>query len=458
MEVQQSKLPRLMLVGTGSGAGKTTVTCAVMKAYQRRGKRIAGFKCGPDFIDPMFHSSVLGVKSRNLDIFLSGEAGVRFLMARSAAGADLSIIEGVMGMYDGLSMTSDEASSNHLALLTGTPEILIVETGGMALSMAPMLKGYREFRPKLVKGIILNQCSEGMYPYYKEMLEAQLGIQVYGFLPMVPEATIGSRHLGLVTAEEIGDLQYKMDKLAQAAESFIDLDGLAKLAEASEELVWTDLWAPLLAEKKPAQKTRIGIAKDKAFCFFYQDNLDLLEALGAELVYFSPLEDVKLPEDLQGLILYGGYPELYGAQLAGNTAMLESIKTAVVGGLPTLAECGGFMYLMEHMTDAEGQRHAMVGAIEGESKMLDHLVRFGYANMKTLKDNLLCSEGSEIPIHEFHYSDSDNNGNGCYVEKKQRSWHCVHVTETLFAGYPHLHYGSRPEMMARFITVCGKSK
>lgn len=458
MEAIQSKLPRLMLVGTGSGAGKTTVTCAVMKAFQTRGNRVAGFKCGPDFIDPMFHSSVLGVKSRNLDIVLSGEEGVRFLMARAAAGADLSIVEGVMGMYDGLSMTSDEASSNHLALLTETPEVLIVEIDGMALSVAAMIKGYLNFRPNLVKGIILNQCSEGMYPYYKEMIEEQLGIRVYGFLPMVREAIIGSRHLGLVTAEEIDDLQQKMNKLAEAAEKSIDLDGLAELAAQADVLEWTNLWAPFLADHQMEQKKRIGIAKDKAFCFFYQDNLDLLEALGAELVYFSPMEDAQLPEDLDGLILYGGYPELYGEKLAGNTSMLESVKKAVTGGLPTLAECGGFMYLMEYLRDAEGRRHAMAGVIQGESKMLDHLVRFGYAKMRALKDNLLCGEGSEIPVHEFHYSDSDNNGDGFFVEKKQRSWHCVHVSENLFAGYPHLHYASRPEVMVRFLEACSKNK
>jgi len=456
MEVQKSRLPRFMIVGTGSGSGKTTVTCAVMKAMQLRGNRVAGFKCGPDFIDPMFHTSVIGVKSRNLDIFLSGEEGVRFLFARSARDADLSIIEGVMGMYDGVSMTSDEASSNHLARLTGTPEILVVEVDGMALSLAALIQGYLNFRPNLIQGIILNQCSEGLYAYYKDMIESQLGIRVYGYLPMVEEATIGSRHLGLVTADEIADLQNKIQRLAEAAERSIDLDGLTELANVAEAMEWTDLWQSV---RRPSDsKIRIGVARDKAFCFFYQDNLDLLEALGAELAFFSPLEDSELPEDLQGLILYGGYPELYGEQLSRNTSMLESIRRAVQNHLPTLAECGGFMYLLETMEDAEGQRHAVVGAIEGESKMLNHLVRFGYAKMKALKDNLLCETGAEIPVHEFHYSDSDHNGDGFFVEKKQRSWHCVNLSETLFAGYPHLHYGSRPELMVRFLEFCTDKK
>ncbi|MZQ98235.1 MAG: cobyrinate a,c-diamide synthase [Acidaminobacter sp.] len=456
MEIQKSRLPRFMIVGTGSGSGKTTVTCAVMKAMQLRGNRVTGFKCGPDFIDPMFHSSVIGVKSRNLDIFLSGEEGVRFLLARSSQDADLSIIEGVMGMYDGVSMTSDEASSNHLARLTGTPEILVVEVGGMALSLAALIQGYLNFRPNLIKGIILNQCSEGLYAYYKDMIESQLGIRVYGYLPMVEEATIGSRHLGLVTADEIADLQTKIQKLAEAAERSIDLDGLTELAREAEVLEWTDLWQSV--RKTSGNKIRIGVARDKAFCFFYQDNLDLLEALGAEIAFFSPLEDSALPEDLQGLILYGGYPELYGEQLSHNTSMLDSVRTAVQNHLPTLAECGGFMYLLETMVDAEGQRHAMVGAIEGESKMLNHLIRFGYAKMKALKDNLLCEAGAEVPVHEFHYSDSDHNGEGFFVEKKQRSWHCVNLTETLFAGYPHLHYGSRPELMVRFLEACKGKK
>jgi cobyrinic acid a,c-diamide synthase len=445
-----------MIVGTSSGSGKTTVTCGILKALSLRGLRVAGFKCGPDYIDPMFHSKVLGIQSRNLDVFLSGEEGIRFLLAKSSTEADVSVIEGVMGMYDGLSMESEEASSNHVASLTQTPEILVVDVKGMALSAAALIGGFLSFRPNLIRGVILNRCSEAMYPIYKKMIEEELDITVYGFLPMVSEAAIESRHLGLVTADEIEDLQYKLDLLAAATASFIDLDGLLALGDGAAPHVWTELWE----EIKPVDQSglRIGVARDQAFCFFYQDNLDLLERLGAELVYFSPLEDSELPHDINGLILYGGYPEEFAAQLSVNTSMLEQVRKAVQSGMPTLAECGGFMYLMESLVDRQGHSFPMTGVISGHSWMTHKLSRFGYLKLTALSDNLLCKEGDTFHAHEFHYSESDHNGEGCLAEKKDRSWHCIHLKDHLFAGYPHLHFAVNTRMAKKFAEKCFEFK
>lgn len=452
MDLLKAHIPRIMFVGTSSGSGKTTVTCAVMKALAVRGLKVAGFKCGPDYIDPMFHSKVMGIQSRNLDVVLSGEEGVRFLLAKSSTDAEISVIEGVMGMYDGLEMASDEASSNHIACLTQTPEILVVDVYGMALSAAALIGGYLSFRPNLIRGVIFNRCSEAMYPIYKQMVEAELGITVYGYLPMVSEAAIESRHLGLITADEIEDLQYKLDQLAAAAAACINLDGLLALGNEAVPLVWADLWRHI----KPVNQgvVRIGVARDQAFCFFYQDNLDLLERLGAELVYFSPLEDEELPQSVSGLILYGGYPEEFAARLSMNTSMLEQIRKAVQSGMPTLAECGGFMYLMETLVDRQGQRFSMSGVITGQSWMTHKLSRFGYLKLTAQSDNVLCKKGDEIYAHEFHYSESDHNGKGCLAEKKDQAWHCIHLKDHLFAGYPHLHFAVNTRMAERFVVKC----
>lgn len=444
--------PRILVAGTSSNAGKTTVTCAVLKALKNRGVKLAGFKCGPDYIDPMFHAKVMGLKSRNLDLVLQGEAGVRFLLARSAASADFSVIEGVMGIYDGLGMETEEASSNHIACLTGTPEVLVVDVYGMALSAAALLHGYLTFRPNLIRGVIFNRCPESMYPYYQRMVEEQLGLKSYGFLPMVPEAALESRHLGLVTAEEIEHLSLKLDRLADVASQTVDLDGLLALGQEAKPLLYDDLWqeaAPL--SDKPI---RIGIAKDKAFCFYYQDNLDLLERLGCEIVEFSPLKDQRLPENLSGLILPGGYPEIFASELAANVGMLKSVRQAVLSGLPTLAECGGFMYLLEGLFDTAGKTHGMTGVLSGASWMTEGLVRFGYLSLTAKKDNLLLEAGETVFAHEFHHSDSDANGVDLNAERKGNRWPCGHASLRLFAGYPHLHFGANLRAARRFVKAC----
>ena len=445
----QNNAPRLLFAGTGSGCGKTTVTSAVLRALQRRGEALTAFKCGPDYIDPMFHTAVLGIPSRNLDLFFVDENEARGQLARHVPVGGMGVIEGVMGFYDGVSGTSDTASAAHLARATDTPAVLIVRPRGQSLSLAAEIKGFRDFAPNTLRGVILNGVSKAMYPFYKAIAE-QAGLTVYGCLPPVPAAEIPDRHLGLVTAQEIGDLQAKLDLLADAAEEGLDLDGLCALARTAPPLA--DEGVPLArVTDKPV---RIAVARDRAFCFYYADNFDVLRALGAELVEFSPLDDQALPTGIDGLYLGGGYPELYAAQLAANRSMRESIRAAVQGGLPAIAECGGFLYLHRTLDGNE-----MAGVIDADARMTGRLQPFGYVTLTAARDNLLCRAGERIRAHEFHYAQSGDNGTAFRAEKPNgRAWACVHATETLYAGFPHLYLRANPAFAQNFVRACAQKR
>ena len=446
-------LPRIQIVGTHSGSGKTTVTCAILHALCKRGLKAASFKCGPDYIDPMFHTKILGLRSRNLDVFMSGEEGVRFLFARNAKGADISVIEGVMGMYDGASFNSGYASSNHVAALTQTPQILVVDAAGMGRSLLSVVHGFASFEQNRLAGIILNNCSDKLYGLYKSLIEDACDLRVYGHLPRIKEAVISSRHLGLITADEIADIDAKLAVLGEAAAQHIDISGIIELSRTAPGLGCKNLWAGL--EKTAG--VRIGVAKDNAFSFLYQDNIDLLEELGAKIVYFSPIGDAVLPE-VDGLILSGGYPEVHARALEQNEGMRQSIRKAVLSGMPTIAECGGFMYLLDTITCADSQSYKMAGAISGYAFMTQKLDRFGYVTLTAKHAGLLCRQGECIMGHEFHYSDSSNNGDGFVARKKDRQWDCIHTSSTLFAGYPHIHFAADPIKASRFINACMKHK
>lgn len=438
----RNNAPRLLLAGTGSGCGKTTVTTALLRALQRRGVPLAAFKCGPDYIDPMFHTEALGVPSRNLDLFFVDETEVRGQLARHIPADGVGIIEGVMGFYDGVSGNTDIASAAHLARATDTPSVLIVRPRGQSLSLAAEIKGFRDFAPNTLAGVILNGVSAGMYPFYRAIAE-QAGLPVFGFVPPVPESEIPDRHLGLVTAAEIGDLQSKLDRLADAAETGLDLDGLLALARTAPPLA--DQSAPLVpVTDKPV---RIAVARDKAFCFYYADNFDVLRALGAELVPFSPLADENLPEGIDGLYLGGGYPEVHKAQLAANHTMRDSIHNVVLGGLPTIAECGGFLYLHRTLDGAE-----MAGVLDADAKLTKKLQPFGYVTLTARRDNLLCRAGGQIRAHAFHYAVSTDEGADFDAQKPNgRAWACVYATDTLYAGFPHLYFRSNPAFAENFV-------
>ena len=451
MNVITTDLPRFMIAGTNSGAGKTTVTCAILKALQNRGLRLSAFKCGPDYIDPMFHTQVIGTKSRNLDLYMCDERTVRYLFAQNGGSADVSVIEGVMGLYDGLDK-GEECSSNHLARVTATPTILVLEGRGASLSLAAKIYGFLHFRPNNIKGVILNKTAAAMYPVLKEIIERELPVKVYGYMPPVTGAEFASRHLGLVTAGEIADIRQRLELLAAACEQTVDLDGLLALAKEHAPFNYSDIWS---VEPRVIQHVRIGVARDKAFCFYYEDNLALLENMGARLEYFSPLADSRLPEDLDGLILSGGYPEEYARILSGNAAMLNSVKQEVNGGLPTIAECGGFMYLCRSLANRAGVGYKMAGVIDADCVIGDRLSNFGYIKLTAQTDNLLCRAGESINAHEFHYSTSSDAGSGFTAGKADgRSRSAIHATATMFAGYPHIHFWGNRDFARNFIEKC----
>ena len=443
--------PRLLRCAPASGGGKTTVTCALLQTLVNRGAGPVAFKCGPDYIDPMFHSEIIGAKSRNLDLFFLGRDTARYLLEKNSRGSGLALIEGVMGYYDGIGLSAD-ASAYDLARATGTPAVLVLDGRGRALTAAAAVKGMRDFRPDSgIRGVILNRVSPMLYPRLKEAIEGETGVTVYGYLPNLPGCALESRHLGLVTAAEVAGLREKLSALAAQAEKSVDIDGLLALAASAPAL---DAAAPALpppVEGRP----RIAVARDKAFCFYYADGLELLEALGAELAEFSPLADEALPEGTCGLYLGGGYPELFAGALAANAPMREAVRAAVAGGLPTVAECGGFLYLNRLLSDGEGRDWPMAGALPGRAANTGRLGRFGYVTLTAKKDGLLCQAGESFPAHEFHYWDSTTPGTDFHAQKPQsdRGWDCAFHTPTLYAGFPHFHFWAAPSAARNFVAA-----
>ena len=452
---KQRKVPRILLGAAASGSGKTLITCGLLQALKNRKLQVTSFKCGPDYIDPMFHSRVIGTKSRNLDSFFADEDTVRYLLEKNARDCEISVIEGVMGYYDGLAGISAKASAYDVAKITKTPAVLIVNAKGMSLSAAAFIKGFVEYQEdSQIRGVILNQVSSMMYPRLKQIIEEELSIKVYGYVPVVKDCVLESRHLGLVMPEEIVDLQQKLMELAEILEKSVDIDGLLELAEHAEELPVQE--SPVAYHT--GRKIRIALAKDEAFCFFYQDNLELLEEMGAELVPFSPIHDKKLPEHIDGMLFHGGYPELYAKKLSENKEMLAAVCAAVQTGIPYMTECGGFMYLHQEMEDMEGHSWPMAGVIHGKSWRTPRLTRFGYI---TLEDGTCFGEHvGAIRAHEFHYFDSDCCGEA-YTAKKplsSRSWKCIHSDGQGMSGFPHMYYYSNLRVPEQFLRACEERK
>ena len=443
----------LQLVATApqSGSGKTTAVCALLGAMAARGLTPCAFKAGPDYIDPMFHRAVLGVESHNLDLFFSTPETVRSLYARHAAGHGAAVVEGAMGYYDGLGGVSDTASAWHLADTLDLPALLVVRPKGASLTLAATLRGLLAFRtPHHIAGILLNDCTENLYKMLRPMLERETGLPVVGYLPFLPGAAIESRHLGLKTAAEIADLQARLKLLADAAQSSIDWPLLQRLFDRPAPAAAPPVAVP--------PRVRLAVARDAAFCFTYAETLEALQENGAELCFFSPLQDTALPPDIGGLYLPGGYPELYAAELAANAPMRAAIKSAVENGLPTAAECGGFLYLGQTLEDADGTPHLMAGVLPGQGVKTGRLVRFGYATLTAQADSMLFAAGEQFPAHEFHHWDSTQNGTALTAAKANgRQWACGFANAHLYAGFPHLYWAGTP-LAQRFVAAAERYK
>lgn len=442
-------MKQLMIAAMQSGSGKTTLTCALLAALKKRGTAVQAFKCGPDYVDPMFHTRVLGVPSRNLDLFLQGAEGVRRTV-QACCGAELAILEGAMGFYDGLAGTSD-ASAWQVADTLGTPVVLAVSPKGQSLTLAAQIKGLRDFRqPSHLAGVVLNQCTAGLYAHLAPIITAETGLPVLGYLPPMDEARIEGRHLGLLTAEEISDFTARYEAIAAQLEQTVNLDALLALAAPVQQMQ---------THPEPcAPRCRIAVARDAACSFYYADTLDALRSAGAELCFFSPLADAALPEEIGGLYMGGGYPELHAQEFANNKTMCAALLAAYESGMPMVLEGGGFLLMQQTLADPAGQQFPMAGALPGSAENAGRLQRFGYVHLTGKTDTLLLHAGEELPAHEFHYWNSTCNGTALHAQKPRstRGWDCCCADERLYAGFPQLHFGGELPLAQRFADAAAR--
>ncbi len=437
--------PRIVLAAPKSGSGKTLLTCALLEAMKQRKQRVRAFKCGPDYIDPMFHQKVLGIPSRNLDLFFTGEEQTRALFLRDGNEDELSVIEGVMGLYDGLAGTSEKASTYHLAKALKAPIVLVVNARGMGRSILAEIAGFLSMdEEKLIRGVILNQTNASLYQLIAPMIESKFGVAALGFFPNRTDLALESRYLGLKLPDEVEALHEKVAQAATQLAETVDLERILAIANEAPELV-----VPLQEESAEEQTVRIAVARDEAFCFYYEDNLKTLEQYGAEIVFFSPLRDKSLPVNVHGVLLGGGYPELLAKELSENEEMKAATQKALAAGLPSLAECGGFMYLHDTLKTQDEKVYQMAGLIHGDCFYTGKLVRFGYAEV-TMPD------GNVVKGHEFHYFDSTANGEDCVAEKPitGKNWRLGHYGENHFWSFAHLYYPSCPQFAKWFVERC----
>lgn len=432
-------MKRFMIAGTGSGCGKTTITCAILAALKKRGINSAAFKCGPDYIDPMFHRRAIGVESHNLDSFFCDSNTIRFLL--NEYSAEVSAIEGVMGFYDG-----KDGSAFKVSEITDTPVVVVINCKGMSDSIGAVMSGFLGYnKPNNIVGFIFNQLPEKLRPLAEKLCN-ELNTRFFGIFPR-NDIHFESRHLGLVTADETVDIAEKLDILGELAEKYLLLDDLCGLEGNSFDAKIT---MPVYSDISPI----IAVASDNAFCFRYSENIDLLEKMGCKIRYFSPISDRSVP-DADGLLLCGGYPELYAEKLSDNKTMLESVKNAVKSGIPTIAECGGFMYLNKAIITNDGKSFRMAGVFDSDAFSTDRLQRFGYITLKSDIDSMICQKNHSIRAHEFHYWDCTCCGNGFIAEKQDgKSWKCAYIGDNLYAGFPHLYFYSDISIAERFVEKC----
>ena len=376
----QVNTPRVMFAATRSGSGKTTVTCGVLAALKKQNIKVQAYKCGPDYIDPMFHRTVLGIDTGNLDTFFAGADAIGRILARDTKDAELIVMEGVMGYYDGVGGTTTMASSYELSKVTKTPVVLIVDAKGASVTLAAIIRGIMEYKKdSRIVGVILNRVSPMFYSRSKHVIETECGIPVLGYLPEDASFAVPSRHLGLLQPDEMQKQRDWVETVAEAARKTIDIDGILEIAAQAEMLQIQKATGETEKSKFPAGY-RIGVARDAAFSFYYRENLRMLEDMGATLVYFSPLTDAHVSE-VDALIFGGGYPELYAKQLYENQSMRASVWQALEAGMPCHAECGGFLYLGKSLADAEGNVYEMVGFLDGAGFRTERLQRFGYVEI-----------------------------------------------------------------------------
>lgn len=477
-EVNPGQIPKILVAGSHSGVGKTTITMGLIAALRRRGARVQPFKAGPDYIDPTYHSLAADRPCRNIDTWMTPPDRALALFYKASQKVDIAVIEGVMGLYDGSSYEDEEGSSAQIAKLVGAVVVLVLDVGKMARSAGALAFGYTQFDPELeIAGFILNRCgSPGHYEGVKLAVERATDLPVFGWLPKEAGLHIPERHLGLVPTDERGELTDFIQHAASVVEQYVNLDQILEAAEKDKIVppkagrtspAWAESnasFVPGLSAADWAQSLdtppKIAVARDAAFSFYYEDNLDLLRESGAEILFFSPQSEPELPRGASGLYFGGGFPEMQAAQLAANTSLKAAIRRAHIAKMPIYAECGGFMYLTEAIIDLEGRRHEMVGLAPGSARMQPRLMSLGYRVVESPDGNFLLPQGLTARGHEFHWSHWEKPAG------TPPAWHIQprrgsdspradgYSAGNLVAAYVHLHFAYRPELAHNFVAAC----
>ncbi|MBL4936193.1 cobyrinate a,c-diamide synthase [Clostridium sp. YIM B02515] len=427
-----------------SGGGKSTFTLALMKALIDRGYDVQGFKAGPDYIDAAFHTHICKKASRNLDLFMMGEDGVKTSFSKGEG--DIGVIEGVMGLYDGLGYDS-RYSTYHLSKVLNIPIILVITPKAQSNTICAELLGLLNYENADIKGVVLNNITEGYYKLLKKLIEKNTPLKVFGYIPADKRIAIGSRHLGLIQSSEVEDLDKKISICSKFLQEHLDLEEIIKCMKETENYNSTFI-------QNKDRKLRIAYAYDKAFSFYYKDNLELLQTVG-DMIPFSPLKDKKLPKDIDFLYIGGGYPEVFEEELSNNIELLVDIREKLQNGLPAYAECGGLMYLTKG-----SEKNSFVGFFNGFYKMSDRLVNFGYANLKVAESNHIFKKGLSINCHEFHKSYVKLSEQAIYCLSKdyyeEKKWHCGYIKNNVIASYAHVHFYGNMEFFNSLVNLAYK--
>jgi cobyrinic acid a,c-diamide synthase len=450
-------LPRLTIAGTHSGVGKTSIATALMAALTRRGLRVQPFKIGPDFIDPGFHRLASGRASRNLDGWMLSRETNLEILAQASEDADIAIIEGVMGLFDGSDALTQTGSTAEMSKWLGSPVLLVIDASAMAGSAAVLVRGFEDFDSDvLLAGVLCNRVGgSGHADILRQAILGHCRAKPLGFLPPDPKIALPERHLGLVMASESLCREH-LDAMANWIETNVDIDKL--LTVAREQSLPLETSRPLPSRAIAERRARIGLARDAAFCFYYEDNLDLLKECGAELIEFSPISDGGLPADLDGLYLGGGYPEIHAARLSENASMRDAIVQFAKAGGPIYAECGGFMYLCEAIVDTDGCEYQMAGLFPTRVRMQKQLAAIAYVEVEASEDALWLRAGQRLRGHEFHYSRIDSMPESVSRCLRLRAGDKIrddgYAIGSVLGGYSHLHFRSSPDFVSSFVDVC----
>lgn len=438
-------MKKILIAGTNSGVGKTTISLGIMQALTKRSMKVQPFKVGPDYIDPSYHTFITGRYSRNLDSYMLDDEQIKYVFNSSSEDADISVVEGVMGLYDGIGIDLDNCTSSYTSKLLKSPVILVINGKAMAASSAAMVLGYKELDKNVnIAGVIVNNVkTKTHYEIIKNAVEKYCGIEVLGYFPPNNEFSLESRHLGLVPSVEIDSLKTKFNNLADEIEKYINIDRILELSESEE--VETSFEVDSFIKNSKVENKTIAIAYDKAFNFYYRENIELLKDLGLNIKYFSPLEDNEVPNS-DYIYIGGGFPEIFGKELEDNISMRKSILEAHKRKIPIYAECGGLMYLGEKLINQENKEYDMVGVFKGSSKMTASLRRFGYSFGTAKEDTILSKKGEIIKGHEFHHSIFETNEDCAYIMRKERDkkivdeWEGGYSKDNTLATYLHTHF------------------